>query len=492
MTKATGSFGALRLRMTNSAISDGLGPFANAFALATAGSHLFLQDIHDGADFGGGLEDRVCELACNVCELLFVIADLEFRELESVSRADDDNVFVLRNLACGTELFESAEGHTRMRAAVKTDAVAAVGCVGEFFFRDAHDHAVCLLDGAYSLRIADRVADLDGAGESLLCLYRNELVEAAFVCLEERVCVFGLGYDNARDAVDEAHSLAVFETLGESAHVTEVAARDNHGVRDRPAEFLADFRRNCFLAFDAEAVHGVGEVNAVVLRDFLYNLHAAVKVSVEGEHDAAVRNRLDELCGAGLAGREEHDGRDAGLGAVGAEGCGGVAGGGASDGVNRVNLLFDDVVHLAYENCHAEVFERARVGVATEFDLEASDAEIFCQRGCVKERAPAFAHGDDVFDRHVREHHFALAPDAAHVFGLKAHAAFGKELLPFFRATTGECCAVVFDFQEASIDLAAINDVGQRVGVVAVDISEMSVKLRHNNPFDFYEANIAI
>jgi hypothetical protein len=49
----------------------------------------------------------------------------------------------------------------------------------------------------------------------------------------------------------------------------------------------------------------------------------------------------------------------------------------------------------------------------------------------------------------------------------------------------------VFDFQEASIDLAAINDVGQRVSVVAVDISEMSVKLRHNNPFDFYEANIA-
>ena len=128
------------------------------------------------------------------------------------------------------------------------------------------------------------------------------------------------------------------------------------------------------MAFDAEAVHGVREVNAVVLRDFLNNLHATVKVRVEGEHNAAVADRLDELCGARLAGREEHDRRDAGLGAVGAEGRGSIAGGGACDGVNRVNVLLDDVVHLAHENRHAEVLEATRVGVAAKLDLEASDA----------------------------------------------------------------------------------------------------------------------
>ena len=421
-----------------------------------------------------------------------MVSDLEFRELEAVRRADDDDVFVLRNLAFGTELFESAESDTRVRAAVETDAVAAVGCIGEFFFSDAYDHAVCLLDGANSLRIADRVTDLNGGGESLLGLNRFELVEAAGVGAVERVSVFGLSDDDARDAVDEAHGLAVFEALGESAHVTEVTARDNHGVRNGPAEFLADFRRNRLLTFDAEAVHGVREVDAVVLRDFLNDLHATVKVGVEREHDATVRNRLDKLSGTRLAGREEYDRRDAGLGAVSAEGCRGVTGGGACDCVDRVDILLDDVVHLAHENRHAEVLEATRVGVAAKLDLEASDAEILGERSGVKERAPAFAHGDDVFDGHVREHHFTLAPDTAHVFGLKAHAAFGKELLPFFRAAARECCAVVFDFEQATIDLAAVNDVGQRVRIVTVDVSEMSVKLRHNFLFNFTRANIEI
>ena len=343
-------------------------------ALAAACSHFLREDVHDGADFGRGLEHRVSILAGDVFELLFVVSNLEFRELEAVCRADDDDIFVLCNLAFGTELFESAESNTRVRAAVKADTVAAVGCISEFFFGDAYDHAVCLLDGTNSLRVADRVANLDGARESLLGLNRFELVEAARVGAVERVRVFGLGDNDTWNAVDEAHGLAVFEAFGESAYVTEVAARDNHGVRDGPAEFLADFRRNGLLAFDAEAVHGVREVNAVVLRDFLNNLHATVKVRVEGEHNAAVADRLDELCGARLAGREEHDRRDAGLGAVGAEGCGRVAGGGACDGINRVNVLLDDVVHLAHENGHAEVLEATRVGVAAKLDLEASDA----------------------------------------------------------------------------------------------------------------------
>ena len=306
----------------------------------------------------------------------------------------------------------------------------------------------------------------------------NRLPECS--CLVEWIGVFCLSDDDARDAVDEAHSLAVFEALGECAHVTEVTARDNHGVRNGPAEFLADFRRNGFLAFDAEAVHGVGEINAVVLRDFLNDLHATVKVGVESEHDAAVRNRLDELCSAGLAGWEEHDGRYAGLSAVSAEGCRSITGRSASDGVNRVDIFLDDVVDLADKNCHAEVFEGTGMGIAAKLDFEASDAEVLGERGCVKKRAPTFAHGNDVFDRNIREHHFTLAPDTAHVFGLEAHAAFGKELLPFFRAAACECCTVVFDFEQATVHLAAVNDVGQRVRIVAVDISEMSVKL-HNN-----------
>ena len=448
--------------------------------LAPAFGHFFLQDVHDGAEVCRGLEHGVRELGGYVFELLFVVADLEFGELQTVSGADHDHVFFLVNLACGHELFEGSEGDTRMRAAVETDAVATVGGVGEFFFGDAHDHAVRLLDGADCLRIADRVSDLDGACESLLGLHRDELVEAAFVSLEERVGVFGLSHDDARNAVDEAHGLAVFETLGQSADVTEVAARDNHGVGYLPAHFLADFRRNRLLAFHAEAVHGVREVDAVVGSDLLDNLHATVKVGVEGEYDAAVRNRLNQLGNASLAGGQEHDARNAGLGAVGAEGCRGVAGRGASHGVDFVNLLFDNMVHLAHENRHAEILERTGVGIAAKLDLEALDAHFLGERSCVKQRAPAFAHGDDVFNRHIGEHHFAFAPNAAHVGWFKAHAAFGKELLPFVGALACKGVAVVFHFEQAAVHLAAVNDVGQRVGVVPVDVPKMSVELRHN------------
>ena len=222
-----------------------------------------------------------------------MVADLEFGELEAVCRADDDHVFFLVNLTCGHELFEGAEGDTRVRAAVETDAVAAVGGVRQFFFGNAHDHASSLLDSANCLRVADRVTDLDGRCECLLRLHGDQLVEAAFVSLVERVRVLGLGDNDARDTVDEVHGLAVFETLRKCAHVAEVSARDNHGIGHLPAHFLADFRRNRLLAFYAEAVHGVREVDAVVGGDLLHNLHATVKVGIEGQDDAAVRNRLD-------------------------------------------------------------------------------------------------------------------------------------------------------------------------------------------------------
>ena len=145
-----------------------------------------------------------------------------------------------------------------------------------------------------------------------------------------------------------------------------------------------------------------------------------------------------------------------------------------------MNTLLDDVVHLTYENRHAQVLEAACVGVAAKLHLQALDAHFFCERGRVKERAPAFAHRDDVFEGHVGEYHFAFAPDAAHVGGFKAHAAFGEELLPFVGALAGESCTVMFDFEQASVHLAAVNDVGQRVGVVPVDVSKMRIKLGHN------------
>jgi len=63
------------------------------------------------------------------------------------------------------------------------------------------------------------------------------------------------------------------------------------------------FQSNCcaistpdgLLAFDAQRIHGVRQIQRFVLGDFLYEAHAAIEIGVEIQHERAVGNRLDEL-----------------------------------------------------------------------------------------------------------------------------------------------------------------------------------------------------
>jgi hypothetical protein len=97
------------------------------------------------------------------------------------------------------------------------------------------------------------------------------------------------------------------EPLRERRHVAEVAARDHHPVGHLPVELLDDLDPDRLLPLDAQAVHRVGEVDPVARGDLLHDLHAAVEVGVEREHDRAVRDGLDQLRHRHLAARQEHD-----------------------------------------------------------------------------------------------------------------------------------------------------------------------------------------
>jgi hypothetical protein len=59
-----------------------------------------------------------------------------------------------------------------------------------------------------------------------------------------------------------------------------------------PYPSCRDFDRDRLLAFEPEAVHRVGEVDARVDRQPLHDPHAAVEIRVEREHPRAVGNRL--------------------------------------------------------------------------------------------------------------------------------------------------------------------------------------------------------
>ena len=60
------------------------------------------------------------------------------------------------------------------------------------------DNAVELLQRADGLLDADRVADLDGAGQRLLGLHRLEGLEVLQIRAVERIGAFCLGNNNAR------------------------------------------------------------------------------------------------------------------------------------------------------------------------------------------------------------------------------------------------------------------------------------------------------
>lgn len=312
-----------------------------------------------------------------------MVGDFEFGEFEAVRGADDDDFFIPGDFIFTAEFGEGTEGDSGVRAAVESCAIGPVCGIGEFLFRDGDDHAVVVFDGAFRFGVAYGVADLDGAREGFFRFDGNEFVEAPLIGLVEGVGVFGLSDDDAWLFIDEAHGEAVVKAFGEGTDVAEVAAWDDDGVGDVPIELLTDFRADGFLTFNAEAVHGICKVNAVVGGDLLHDLHAAVKVGIESKHDAAVANGLYQLGDAGFARREKYDARNSCFGAKSGKRGGGVPGACAGNGVNG-GPFFDHVIDLAHEYGHAQVFEASRVGVAAEFDKELVHAELFGERTRVK------------------------------------------------------------------------------------------------------------
>ena len=211
------------------------------------------------------------------------------------------------------------------------------------------------------------------------------------------------------------------------------------------------------MSFHAEAVHRVRQINAVVGGDLLHDFHAAVKVGVEGQDDAAVGNRLNQLGDARFATRKEYDAGNSGFCCKGGEGGRGVSRAGASDSVDRFSAL-DHRIDLTDKNRHAEIFKTARMRISAEFDPQLFESDFFSERLGVKQRAPTFAKSHNVLFGNFGQNHFPFAPDAAHVGGFETHPAFGKELFPFVRGTFGECIAVMMYFKKAPIDLAAVNN----------------------------------
>ena len=150
---------------------------------------------------------------------------------------------------------------------------------------------------------------------------------AAFVQLMEGVSAGGIDHCQARNAVDQAELMEFDKGLAESARVTEVAAGDHDPIGRLPTQGFEDAEHDGLLAFEAERIDAVDEVNAKVFGDFFHAQHGIIEVACDLNGERAVFERLRKLAEGDLAAADEDDRfHQTGHGAIHSERCGGVAG----------------------------------------------------------------------------------------------------------------------------------------------------------------------
>ncbi len=322
--------------------------------------------------------------------------------------------------------------------------------VGDFLFGDAFDGAAGFADFEGGFGPGDGVADFDGGGEGVGVGLGAEFPALLDELVEGRGA-FGLDDAEAREAGNEAVGAEFAEGLAEGGHVAEVAAGKDDPIGDLPIELIEQFDDDGFLAFDAEGVDGVEEVDAEAIGEGADEGEDLIEVGFDLEGACAVFEGLGEFAEADVAVGEEDDGFETGGGGVGGHGGGGVAGGDAGDAAEA------EAPGLGGAAGHAVVLEGAGGVEALVLEAERVEAGVGGGVGGVEEGGVAFAEGDGVLGLAVEGEHFAVAPDAARIEGCVRHAAFATE---FFEGGGVGRGSGESDFEQASTLRAGVEDAG--------------------------------
>src|SRR5262245_50523339 len=229
-----------------------------------------LDRVGDRPQIGRSLERAIGVLRLDARELSEVIPGLLFRELEPVRGGDHDDALFGTDHFALDELAEYGECYAGVRVVEHAGAVGERRLIGELGFARLFNDAVELLQRAHRALVADRIADLDGAGQRRLRLHRREALEVRQIRAIQRFGILGLGHSDARQLLDQAEVAHHEEALAERADVAEVAARNHDPVRNLPIELLHELDGDRLLALDAQAVHRVGEIDRALLGDLLH------------------------------------------------------------------------------------------------------------------------------------------------------------------------------------------------------------------------------
>ena len=171
--------------------------------------------------------------------------------------------------------------------------------------------------------------------------------------VEERRGSSGLNYGEARHLVDEAELVQFAQGLAEGGGITQIAAGEDDPVGWIPVALIQHFDDDRLLAFDAEGVDGVQQVNAETFGEAAHQGEDLIEVRLHLEGARAVFESLGQLAVGDVAVRDEDDRLQARGACVGGHGGGSVARGHARDS------LHPEPHGLRCPARHAVVLERA-------------------------------------------------------------------------------------------------------------------------------------
>ncbi len=176
------------------------------------------------------------------------------------------------------------------------------------------------------------------------------------------------------------------------------------------------------LAFDAERVDGVEQVDAEAVGEHAHQRENLIEVGFHLKRARAVFQRLRQLAVGDVAVRDEDDGIESGGAGIGRHGCGRVAGGDARHALAAESNRLRDAAG------HAVVFERSGGIEALVFERQPIQAAVLSGARRVQQRRVAFAKRDDLMVMAIERQQFAIAPDAALVERVVRGAAFAPGL----------------------------------------------------------------
>ncbi len=170
--------------------------------------------------------------------------------------------------------------------------------------------------------------------------------------------------------------------------------------------------------------------------------------------------------GGDFAPGQEDDGRDTGCGAIGSQGGRGVASGGTGYGPYRL-AVGDHLLDHRDQHRHAQVFERTGVAVAAQLDPQVFHTDLLPQPLGPKAVGVSLVHGDHVLVGHLGADPFFLAPHPAAIGPFVGADALVEELYPGSGATGLQGLDVVLHVQQPTALLAAVDDVVDRIALIA-------------------------